>query len=163
MAVPAEAPGCEHEVMLDDVALRLGDDDRELADLLDREIYAFNVEATGSSDGRMLTLRAVDGAGRLVAGLSGWTWGGCAYVDVLWVSTEHRRQGLGTRLMDAAEQEAVARGCTLIVLSTHSFQAPDFYRARGYVQTGRTNDYPVGHAQIHLSLPLGRAALTGHS
>jgi GNAT superfamily N-acetyltransferase len=138
----------------DDVTLSLSDEDRELADRLDDEIYAFNVEATGLADGRMLTIRAVDPSGALVAGLSGWTWGGCAYVDVLWVRADLRHQGVGTRLLDAAEQEAVARGCTQIVLSTHTFQAPDFYRARGYVETGRTPDYPVGHAQLHLSRQL---------
>ncbi len=140
--------------MRDEVALSVSEEDRELVDLLDGEIYAFNVEATGLADGRMLTIRAVDAAGHLIAGLSGWTWGGCAYVDVLWVHAQFRRQGLGTRLMDAAEQEAAARGCTLIVLSTHTFQAPAFYEARGYVETGRTRDYPVGHGQIHLSRSL---------
>ena len=138
----------------DEVAVSIGDEDRELVDLLDREIYAFNVEATGLDDGRMLTIRAVDAEGRLIAGLSGWTWGGCAYVDVLWVSAAHRGQGWGTRLMDAAEREAATRGCTVIVLSTHTFQAPAFYQARGYAETGRTRDYPVGHGQIHLSKSL---------
>jgi hypothetical protein len=37
-----------------------------------------------------------------------------------------------------------------VVLATHSFQAPDFYQARGYVEYGRIEDYPLGHAQIHL-------------
>ena len=60
--------------------------------------------------------------------------------------------------MDAAEAEAVARGCTVVVLSTHTFQAPDFHRARGYVETGRTLEYPAGHAQVRLAKPLPRDA-----
>jgi GNAT superfamily N-acetyltransferase len=138
------------------VTVTMGEEDRELADRLDAEIYAFNVEATGLDDGRMLTLSAVEADGALAAGLSGWTWGACAYVDVLWVRADRRRQGLGTRLMDAAESEAARRGCEQVVLSTHTFQAPDFYRSRGYVQTGRTDGYPVGHGQVHLAKQLRR-------
>ena len=132
------------------VTLMLGDSDRDLASLLDERIYEFNVAATGLADGRFISIRAEDGAGRLVGGLSGWTWGGCGYVDVLWVADDHRHQGIGTRLMDAAEGEASARGCAVMVLSTHTFQAPDLYRRRGYVETGRTPDYPLGHGQVHL-------------
>ena len=65
--------------------------DRALADSLDEQIYAFNAETTGMTDGRMLTARVLDGD-RLLASLSGWTWGACGYVDVLWVAASHRGQ-----------------------------------------------------------------------
>ena len=132
------------------VVVTVGERDRELADLLDERIYAFNVAATGLDDGRLISIRAEDGAGQLVGGLSGWAWGGCGYVDVLWVADNQRRQGIGTRLMDAAEAAALASGCVSMVLSTHTFQAPGFYLLRGYVEIGRTPDYPQGHAQVHL-------------
>ena len=130
--------------------IRMGGQDRELADRLDAEIYAFNAQVTGLDDGELLTIHATDDQGALAAGLSGWTWGGCGYVDVLWVREDQRGRGLGTTLMDAAEEEAKVRGCSRMVLSTHTFQAPDFYRGRGYVETGRTEDYPEGYAQVHL-------------
>ena len=127
-----------------------GDEDRDLSHLLSGRIYEFNVEATGLGDGRGMSIRAADDTGNFVAGLTGWTGGECGYVDVLWVAEPNRRQGIGTQLMAAAEAEAVTRGCTSMVLSTHSFQAPDFYRRRGYEEVGETPDYPRGHAQIHL-------------
>jgi GNAT superfamily N-acetyltransferase len=136
------------------VTFTVGERDRELADLLDERIYAFNVAATGRADGRLISIRAEDGAGRLVGGLSGWAWGGCGYVDVLWVADDHRHQGIGTRLMDAAEAVALASGCVLMVLSTHTFQAPGFYQRRGYIEIGRTPNYPQGHAELHMSKTL---------
>src|SRR6266540_6810083 len=87
--------------------------------------------------------------GALIAGLTGWTWGGCGYIDVLWVREDRRGRGLGRRLLDAAETEAHERGCTHIVTPSHSFQAPKMYRARGYVEYGRIDDYPRGFAHIH--------------
>lgn len=106
-------------------------DDRLAAEL--SAIYLVNVEATGIGDGRWLRA-AVREDGELMARLAGWTWGGCGYVDSLWVRADHRGHGLGSRLLAAAEAEASARSCTQMVLSTHSFQAPDMYLRRGYVE-----------------------------
>ncbi len=51
--------------------------------------------------------------------------------------------------MDAAEREAVARGCRQAVVDTHSFQAPDFYSRLGYVRCGLAEDWPLGYQQIY--------------
>ena len=48
------------------------------------------------------------------------------------------------------ETEALARGCTQVVLSTHSFQAPDLYQRLGYRIYGEVDGYPAGHRHIHL-------------
>lgn len=140
----------------DEVQLLVGDEDRDLAQRLDEEIYAFNSRTTGLLDGRLLSIRATH-AGELVGGLTGWTWGGCGYVDLLWIAESHRGQSIGTALMDRAEAVTWERGGRLMVLSTHSFQAPDFYRGRGYEEHGRVEGYPLGHAQIYLSKVLASA------
>jgi ribosomal protein S18 acetylase RimI-like enzyme len=134
--------------------IHVTDSDDQLKDRLHDEIYQFNQEATGYRDGRGLSLRVGDASGHLLAGLTGWTWGGTGYVDVLWVRAESRGAGLGGRLLAAAEKEARARGCTSMVLSSHSFQAPDFYRARGYLECGRFPEYPVGHCEVHFTRSL---------
>ncbi len=117
---------------------------------LDERIHEYNEQATGLVDGRFLTVREIDADGEIVGAATGWTYGGCAYVDVLWVRADSRHAGVGTRLLDAFEAESAACGCGRIALSTHSFQAPAFYAARGYVEVGRTPGYPRGHDHIHL-------------
>ena len=87
--------------------------------------------------------------------MSGWTWGGCGYVEFLWVRHDQRGSSLGARLLAAAEQEIRRRGCAQVVLSTHSFQAPGFYARFGYRECGRTPAYPRGYDQIHLVKRLG--------
>jgi GNAT superfamily N-acetyltransferase len=141
--------------MMSDETLMVGDVDDDLDGVLADEIYAFNVAATGLNDGRLLRIAVREDEGGLVAGLSGWTWGGAGYVDRLWVRADQRGKGWGRRLLRAAEEEMVSRGCDRVALNTHSFQAPRFYASAGYVECGRTPGYPHGHDQIHLVKRIG--------
>jgi GNAT superfamily N-acetyltransferase len=129
--------------------------DADLRDRLDKEIYDFNAAATSHHDGLGLSISVRGDDGDLLAGLTGWTWGGCGYVELLWVRDDQRGNGLGARLLVAAEAEIARRGCDRVALSTHSFQAPGFYARFGYNECGRTPGYPHGHDQIHLVKHLG--------
>ncbi len=133
-----------------DAAFVVSDVDNGLRERLGEEIDAFNVAATGHAFGGLLCIAVRGDDGDLLAGLYGWTWGGCGYIDLLWVRGEHRGSGLGSRLLAAAEHEIRRRGCAQVALSTHSFQAPGFYARFGYQECGRTPAYPRGHDQIHL-------------
>ena len=111
-------------------------------------VIAFNVAATGFSDGASLGCLLRDDDLRLVAGLDGFTWGGYAMIEWLWVDDEHRHAGLATRLVRAAEYEAARRGCVVVRVNTHTFQAPGFYERLGYSEIGRAHDTPVGHGEV---------------
>ena len=142
MSLPA-GPPAERFVVLD--APDLHD-----VQYLDDRIDEYNVSRTGIADGRLLTILLRDDDRNIMAGLHGWTWGRCCEVRTLWVHEQWRGRGLGQRLMAAAEAEARQRGATRIVLSTHSFQAPEFYRRLGFAPVGHVDDYPVGHRSIFL-------------
>jgi GNAT superfamily N-acetyltransferase len=118
---------------------------------VDDALYAYNVEQTGSDDGKGLTIFIRDDAGEIVAGLHGWTWCGACKVARLWVRNDLRRQGYGQRLLAAAEEEARARGCHQLLLDTFSFQAPLFYKKLGYEVIGVTEGFPSNpHSEYHL-------------
>ena len=85
-----------------------------------------------------------DDAGAVVAGISGWTWGDCCELQSLWVEPSRRGRGLATRLLAAAEAEAVARGCSQTVHFTYDFQARALYERNGYQLVGRVEDFPKG-------------------
>jgi ribosomal protein S18 acetylase RimI-like enzyme len=131
-------------------------DDPSKGDLefLDERINEFNYDVTGYRDGRYLAVFLRDAGGAIRAGLAGHTWGGCGFVSHLWVRADARRNGIGSRLLAAAEREAQRRGCARMVLSTHSFQAPAFYRRLGYRQIGEATGYPRGHSQVYLAKDL---------
>jgi ribosomal protein S18 acetylase RimI-like enzyme len=129
--------------------LRIGEKDAELSERLSRELTAFNVEATGADDELGLFVRAADADGELVAGLTGWSWGGSAGISMLWVRADRRHESWGTRLVRAAEDEARRRGCTTMLVSSFTFQAPAFYQRLGYLEVGRSKGFPAGAEDVH--------------
>jgi GNAT superfamily N-acetyltransferase len=112
---------------------------------LEERLHGYNMDRTGYRDGRDLSCFLRDAEGELVAGIDGFTWGGCAHIEMLWVAEPRRGKGLGRRLLEAAEAEAAARGCVTAILTSHEFQAPDFYARLGYGIVGTAEDAPVGH------------------
>jgi ribosomal protein S18 acetylase RimI-like enzyme len=115
--------------------------------LVDR-IYEFNAQAINRLDGKSLGAAIRDPEGQIIAAISGYTWAGCCQITHLWVAAKQRGQGLGRRLLAGAEAEAIQRGCQVIQLSTHSFQAPAFYERIGYTRQAVVADHPVGHSNI---------------
>jgi GNAT superfamily N-acetyltransferase len=126
----------------------LDEPDRAVVDRLGDEISAFNFAAADIHDGREVFAAVRDDDGELAGGIYGWTWGGTAWIERLWVHERHRGRRLGTNLLAALEREARARGCGQIALTTHSFQAPDFYRRHGFTVVGEVDGYPAGHTYL---------------
>jgi ribosomal protein S18 acetylase RimI-like enzyme len=73
-----------------------------------------------------------------------------AEIELLWIAEERRGEGLGTRLMEAAEDEIRRIGCSTIVLDTFSFQAPGFYRKLGFEIVSEITEFPEGHEHYML-------------
>lgn len=136
-----------------DLCVEDSPDPRDAA-LLETEVRREAVAASGHGDDMELAVFVRDG-GEVRAGVYGWTWGGCCELENLWVDPSLRRQGIGTRLIAAAEAAALARGCRQVVLFTYEFQAPGFYERRGYELVGRVEDNPCGTAALwfHKRLP----------
>ena len=112
-------------------------------------LRAFNRQHAAPPERRPLVLAAHSPEGSPIAGLVGETAWGWAFIDLLWVDESHRGQGLGSRLLSAAEAEA--RGCIGVYLDTFDFQARPFYERLGYEVFGVLEDYPVGHRRFYLS------------
>jgi len=114
-----------------------------------RGLLAFNEARIGPADERPVKFVARD-SGAVVGGILGhtrWRW---MYIAKLWVDESARGQGLGTRLMEAAEDLARSRGCTDVSLDTFDHQARPFYEKLGYELFGTLEGYPPGSRQYYL-------------
>lgn len=85
---------------------------------------------------------------------------GRMYIRTLWVDEAIRSSGWGRKLIEAAESEAVGRGCTHAYTDTFSWQAPEFYKKLGYEVVGAMEDYPLGERFTYLSKRLGKGTTT---
>ncbi|MFJ9822810.1 GNAT family N-acetyltransferase [Streptomyces sp. NPDC101160] len=132
------------------LAMTVSERDSELTERLTDALITFNSAATGAPDRGTFSIKVTDEAGDLVGGLTARTWGGLCSIELLWVREDSRKDGWGSRILQAAEAEARRRGCDHLSTSTFTFQAPGFYQRHGFVETGRTPGVPGGHADVHL-------------
>ena len=117
-------------------------------------IHAYNEEMGGQQHYQSLCFFLHGPKDEIVGGLIGATYWDWFYIDLLWVTEELRGQGYGPRLLAEAETEARQRGAKNAFLDTFSFQAPDFYRAQGYVVFGELPDFPAGHTRYYMQKQL---------
>lgn len=122
----------------------------DVAELIGDGLNGYNRENAGTADERMLWIVARDEDGSVVGGLKGRSEFAWLFVDWLWIQADRRGQGIGRRLLAAAEAEAMARRCAGVYLGSFTFQAPDFYKRAGYSEFGRIEGFPPGHALIFL-------------
>jgi GNAT superfamily N-acetyltransferase len=125
--------------------------DREfLADNIDK----FNCSRVGYDDYKPLNHFLRDENGVIVGGLLAetlWQW---LHIDILWLEEKYRNQGLGRKLMLAAEQKAIERGCQFAFLDTWEFQAKEFYLKLGYEVFGELPNFPNSHSRYFLKKTL---------
>lgn len=133
----------------------LDGDGGEEARRLEAIVNDHNLRELGS-DWRPLVILLRDADGRLIGGLKGSTEWGWLHVEYLAVEEPHRRRGHGSRLLAAAEREALARGCHDAFLDTFSFQALPFYEAHGYRVFGELEGF-AGHTKHFLRKRLADA------
>jgi GNAT superfamily N-acetyltransferase len=115
----------------------------------------YNQSRTGPYAYRGLAIEIRNEQDTTIGGL----WGGSSYdwlfIQLLVVPEPLRGQGLGSRLMSLAEDEAANRGCSAVWLDTFEFQAKAFYERLGYACFGQLEDYPKGFARYFMQKSLG--------
>jgi len=118
--------------------------------LVREALHRFNFDATALTQHHDVNIFVRDAAGEIRGGLIGYVWGEWLHVTDLWIGAEYRRRGLGSELLDRAEREAAGVGARGAFLSTFDFQAPEFYKGRGYEVYAALTGYPPGHTDYHL-------------
>ena len=119
-------------------------------DYIREALNQFNCAHVGDDGHTPLNLIEYDADGNIIGGLLGGTYWGWMYIDILWVREDHRRQGVGSRLLTEAEKEAMRRGCHHVHVDTMSWQAPAFYQKHGYEVIGVLPDIPLGNQKYLL-------------
>jgi GNAT superfamily N-acetyltransferase len=121
-----------------------------LKEVINEGIALHNVARTGMDAYFPVAFFIRDENDGVLGGVIGDIWGGWLHVSLLWVAELIRGKGWGERLLLAAEQYAIERGCIGSFLDTFSFQARPFYEKFGYEVFGTLEDHPRGHRHFFL-------------
>ena len=125
--------------------------DKETSRAISAGLNAYNDRFARQDNLKALWVVGRDEHGAVQAGLYGSTVYDWLVLHWLWVDETYRGQGVGSKLLLAAEAIARERSCTACYLDTFSFQAPGFYQRQGYREIGRVNGFPPGFARIWFS------------
>jgi len=108
-------------------------------------LRAYNEAQAGPSNAQLLALLIRNDNGEILGGLYGRFFYQWLFIELLSVPEQARGQGMGSKLMQMAEDLAREKECVGIWLDTFEFQAPEFYKRLGYSELGQIADYPPGH------------------
>ena len=93
-------------------------------------------------------------SGEVVAGITGAAYWGKLHIRILWVHPDYQFRGLGSRLVDWAEERGRELRCMSALVDTMSFQAPAFYERRGYRRFGESRGYEGGASRYYFEKDL---------
>jgi GNAT superfamily N-acetyltransferase len=117
-------------------------------------LSAYNASKANGDTPNYLFIAVRGADGSIAGGLVGATYLGWLQVLAVWIPDELRGLGYGAALMQAAEKEAIYRGCPRVFLETLSFQALPFYEKCGYKVFSQLPDFPPGGCRYALTKEL---------
>ena len=79
-------------------------------DFIRDALAKFNNKHVGEDGHAPINLVEYGNDGEVIGGIIGGTYWGWMYVDILWVHENHRKKGIGSKLLHEAEKEAIRIG-----------------------------------------------------
>ena len=141
----------EYTLTVTDVALE------ETRKAIVAPLVAYNQSQAGPSQNRPIVVVVKDNTDAIAGGLWGHTGYGWLFTQLLVVPSSLRGRGVGTQIMQLAEQEAIARGCQNAWLDTFEFQAREFYERIGYECFAELPNFPTGFSRYFMKKRLSES------
>ena len=117
----------------------------EYANRVEVDLAQFNIDQGHPANGALFTIYAMDGEEYLGGATFGMKWD---YINVDYLYVQDKGAGTGRALMQAIEDFARENNKVGIYLTTSEYQAPDFYKKLGFIETGRIPKYVDGMDEI---------------
>ncbi|RYG15493.1 MAG: N-acetyltransferase [Chitinophagaceae bacterium] len=124
--------------------------DPETRSAIVQPLREYNTARAGNNNLKPLVIEIRNNENIIIGGYWGGTDFGWLCTSLLIVPEELRGAGIGTRIMQTAENEALIRGCHGAWLDTFEFQAKAFYEKIGYSCFGILPEYPKGFSRFFM-------------
>ncbi|MDO8953414.1 MAG: GNAT family N-acetyltransferase [Gammaproteobacteria bacterium] len=119
-------------------------------DVLLNGLKEYNIEQTQEAlTSGSINIFVRDESHAILGGLKSYAYLQTLHIDYLYIDKSLRGLGYGKKLLALAETEAKKQNCSLICLSSFSFQAPNYYKKLGY-EVYAELDLPTGDKRIYL-------------
>jgi GNAT superfamily N-acetyltransferase len=122
--------------------------------IVERGLFQFEENRLGTPEHAHFAIFLRDDLGHIQGGVDGHVMWHRLFIKTLWVPETLRGQGLGTRLMGAAEAEARQRQCRSVWLTALGDHALHFYARLDYEIFGVLEDYVPGQSLYSVQKPL---------
>jgi ribosomal protein S18 acetylase RimI-like enzyme len=106
-------------------------DDR-IGEFINREFTVFGNESGVDLNYDEFCFVAEDDDGQLLGAITGRAYYNEVHIGDLIIGKEHRKSGIGRKLVEEVENTYKGKGYEKITLTTFGFQAPEFYKKLGY-------------------------------
>lgn len=106
-------------------------DDR-IGEFINREFTVFGNESGVELNYDEFCFVAEDDDGQLLGAITGRAYYNEVHIGDLIIGKEHRKSGIGRKLVEEVENTYKGKGYVKITLTTFGFQAPEFYKKLGY-------------------------------
>ena len=117
-------------------------------DVVFKPLVAFNEKRVAANYEPFAIRLRDETSGENVGGLFARLFYDWLFIELFFVPEEARGRGVGSDLIARAEAFARSKGCIGVWLDTFSFQAPEFYRKKGYACFATIDDYPRGGRRL---------------
>ncbi|HAU0262625.1 TPA: GNAT family N-acetyltransferase [Legionella pneumophila] len=87
---------------------------------------------------------------QIIGGALVWEHSDALYIDVLWCDENHRKKGVGTKLISMIDDVAINKKLSKIFVDTYAFQAQTFYQKHGFYCIGTIPKYLLGHDRMFM-------------
>ena len=117
-------------------------------------LQQFTRDTVPTLDNQDFAALAIGHEGDVVGGLiASSRWGGF-HIEMIALPPALRGKGIGSKLLDLAEQEARSRGCHHMLLDTQASQAKPFYERHGFEVFGQIDGPAPYYPRFFMQKPL---------
>jgi ribosomal protein S18 acetylase RimI-like enzyme len=117
-------------------------------DFIRKKLQEFNDRCTGVTATQYSVFAKEQG--EILGGAVCYFHENSIYIALLWVDENRRASGIGSQILNQAEEEGIRRGAMYSTLDTFAFQAEGFYKKCGYERIGIIPSYLGQYDRIFL-------------
>jgi len=107
----------------------------DLAKYLSDSIISYGIDQLNGKEPKKACCAIKDNNGNLIGGVMGYSSLNLFFISHLFVESEHRDRGHGSKLLEAIENKAKSYGCNLLRLNTLNKEIKSLYERAGFEKT----------------------------